>query len=451
MSPRRAKVLAVLVTIVVACAGLIVLTTVMRSVGAVVDAGLDRMDGDGGVIAWTLDTKNGSRDASVIGGTAVVLDGESLLGLRAGDGTRVWQLPYPDEDATLTVANGMVVVQSRENGPVDVIDPASGRVAWSVPEPVHLVARTDALYLDSCPDRRSPGPRCVITKRRVADGATLWTVPDPTFVLGDAVIGARRPLAPPASAYLPVTVSAGGTEPVTGALLDTATGTLLPGRADPRGWYLFAAGATVVSTDHDPPAGDRECTVTVHAVDARTGAPAWDGAIHSGRNDAQECVKRFPSLYSGSSELFGTGGHAAAVTRSGQTTLVDLSTGQPRWTSQERGVPIAGDDRALLVRENAESGPIALLDLADGRRIWTAPDTGLPTSSASWEAVVAGDLVAVMGADGDRPYVLVYDAETGTRLARRSGWLTGAGNDWVMVSTGAGAEAGRLTLHMLTF
>jgi len=93
---------------------------------------------------------------------------------------------------------------------------------------------------------------------------------------------------------------------------------------------------------------------------------------------------------------------------------------------------------------------IGLLDLRDGRRLWTAPDPGLPGSSAGWECAVAGDLVAVMGATGDRPYVLVFDARTGRQLARRGGRLTGIGEDWVMVSTGVGAEAGRLSLHMLT-
>ncbi|WP_033345251.1 outer membrane protein assembly factor BamB family protein [Catenuloplanes japonicus] len=435
----RHRLLLVPIMVAVMCAG-------MGIVGVILRSGLDAetgLDGDGGTIAWTLDTANGSRDAWIFGDTAVVLDGTSLLGLRATDGTRVWQLPYADEDAALTAAGGMAVVRAGKNGPVDVIEPATGRVAWSAPAPVRLTARDDALYLDTC---ETPAPGCTAVKRRVTDGETLWTVTDPPFTIGDAVIGARRPQAPPASASLPVTTAGGE-----GALLDTATGTLLPGRIDGRGWYLFAAGDTLVSTDHDPPSGDRDCTITVAAVNARTGTPAWNGPIYGGRDAAGECRRSFPTLYSGSSELFGAGSDVAAVTRSGRPTLIDVTTGAPRWTSDAQGSPIAGDDRTLLVRENAETGPIALLGLADGRTRWTAPDTGLPTSSASWEAVVAGDLVAVMGATGDRPYVLVYDATTGTQLARRGGWLTGIGDGWAMVSTGAGADPGRLTLHLLTF
>jgi outer membrane protein assembly factor BamB len=441
---NRARLATSLVLVLAACGTLAVVPLVARLIGgSTAETGLD---GDGGTIAWTLDTKNGSRDAWIFGDTAVVLDGASLLGLRAGDGGRVWQLPYPDEESALTAAGGMAVVQTGANGPVDVVDPATGRVAWSTPDPVRMVARDDALYLDTCPDRRSPAAVCTVTGHRVTDGEALWTVTDPPFVIDDAVIGARRPVAPPASPFLPVTVTAGG-----GALLDTATGTLLPGRIEARGWHLFAAGDTLVSTDHDPPSGDRNCTITVDAVDARTGAPAWNGPIHSGRDAAQECRRTFPTVYSGSSELFGAGSDVAAVTRSGQTTLVDFTTGTPRWTADEPGFPIAGDGTALLVRENAETGPIALLDLADGHRRWTAPDTGLPTSSASWAAVVAGGLVAVLGATDDHPYVLVYDAATGRQLARRGGWLTGAGDGWVMVSSSAGAGPGRLTLHLLTF
>jgi outer membrane protein assembly factor BamB len=401
-------------------------------------------DGDGGTIAWTIDTKNGTRDAWVVAGTAVVLDGESLLGLNAADGARRWQLPYAAEDTTLTVAGGMAVVQSGRNGPVDVVDPSTGRVAWSAKDPALLVARDDALYLDSCPDRREPADVCVTARHRVTDGTTLWSVKNPDYSLQSDVIGGRRPLAPAPTAYLPVATGSGG------ALLDTATGRLLPGRVETRSWYLVAAGDIVVATDHDPPRGDDDCTVAVTAVGGRTGKPAWSGAVYSGRRADDACHKRLSEGWSGT-VMLGTGTNVASVTRSGRTTLTDFTTGKTRWTADEPGVPIAGDDRHLLVRDNAETGPVALLDMTDGRRLWTAPDPGLPGTSASWESAVSGDLVAVMGATGERPYVLIFDARTGQQLARRGGWLTALGDGWAMVSTGQGAAAGRLKQHMLTF
>jgi outer membrane protein assembly factor BamB len=346
----------------------------------------------------------------------------------------------------------MVAVQKGgEDGPVDVVEPATGHIAWSTPGPAHMVARDDALYLDSCPDWQRPAGACTTTKRRPADGATLWAIENPDLYLQDDVVGGRRPLAPAATAYLPVTVtvsvSSGG--PALGALLDTATGRLLAGRVEHRSWYLVAAGDTLIATDHDPRRSDDHCTVTVDAVDGPTGTPAWTGTVYSGRRADSKCQRRFRQP--GGPVLLGSGSDVAAVDKDGRTTLTDFTTGRVRWTAQEPGVPIAGDDQSLLVRENAETGSISLLDLADGRRRWTAPDAGLPSSASGWESVVAGDLVAVMGATGDRPYVLVYDARTGQQLARRGGWLAGIGDDWVLISAFNGARVGHLTLHMLTF
>ncbi|BCJ40152.1 hypothetical protein GCM10010168_30100 [Actinoplanes ianthinogenes] len=406
------------------------------------DPGPSGPAGEGGVVAWSVETATGSHDAWIVRDTAVVLDGSALLGLSAADGSPRWRLPYPGDETTFTIAGGMVVVQRGHHGAVDVVAPDTGRIAWSVPSPVDVVARDDALYLDPCPDQGKPAA-CAVTKRRLADGATLWSVENPEFRLLDNVIGGRRPLAPAASAYLPVILAHGRD-----ALLDTATGRLLPGRAKHQAWYAVAAGRTLVTTDHDPPPGDDDCTVAVTAVDGPTGKPAWTGKVYSGRRPDGECHKRLSDAWSGT-VMFGSGSDVAAVNRSGRTTLTDFTTGTVRWTAQEPGVPIAADDRSLLVRDNAEDGPVALLDLATGRRLWTAPDPGLPVSSASWASAVAGDLVAVMGATGDRPYVLVFDARTGRQLARRGGWLTGLGTDWVMVSTSAGAN--RLRLETIRF
>nr|GID83532.1 hypothetical protein Ade03nite_24560 [Actinoplanes derwentensis] len=224
---------------------------------------------------------------------------------------------------------------------------------------------------------------------------------------------------------------------------------MLTGRLTTLGWYLVAAGDTLVATEHDTPG--RDCAVTVTAVDGRTGTSAWNGTLYSRLRADGECQKTLGRPYDGGPVLFGSGSAVASVTRTGRTTLTDVTTGTVRWTADQAGTPIAGDDRRLLVRDNAESGPVALLDLADGRRLWTVPDPGLPGTSASWDSAVAGDLVAVMGATGDRPYVQIHDAATGRQLARRGGWLTGLGDGWAMVSTSVDAAAGRLTLHMLRF
>lgn len=203
---------------------------------------------------------------------------------------------------------------------------------------------------------------------------------------------------------------------------------------------MVAAGDTVVTTDHEPPRGDDDCTDTVEAGDGPSGKPAWNGAVYSGRRAKGDCEKTLGAEWSGA-VLIGSGSVVAAVSRTGRTTFTDFSTGEVRWTSQEQGVPIAGDDRHLLVRDNAETGAVSLLYLADGRQLWTAPDPGLPTTSATWRAAVAGDLVAVSGATGDRAYMLILDGADGRQLARRSGWLTGIGDGWAMVGTSVGAPS----------
>ncbi|GIF32301.1 PQQ-binding-like beta-propeller repeat protein [Actinoplanes utahensis] len=441
----RAVLLALLCSVLATVAAVAVIAGIRDEPGPVPNG----PDGDGGTVAWSVETATGSWDAHVVGDTAVVLDGKRLLGLNAADGNLRWSLPFAGEGTTFTVAGGMVAVQRGTDGPVDVVAPDAGRIVWSTPGAVRMVARDDALYLDSCPDRDEPADDCAIVKRRIADGATAWSVPDPPFLLQEDVIGGRPPLAPPAAAYLPVTTSSPGKN-AQGALLDAASGRLLPGRVGPRGWYVLAAGDLLVTTDHDPPRGARDCPVAVDAVDGRSGRPAWKGVVYSGRRAGDECRRRLSDSLGGT-VMFGSGGAIAAVDRNDRTTLTDLRTGKVRWTAEKPGVPIACDERTLLVRDNGESGPVSLLGLDDGRPLWTVPDPGLASSSASWESAVAGDLVAVMSATGDRPYVQVHDARTGRQLARRGGWLTGIGDGWVMVSTSAGATGAHLKLYLLRF
>ncbi|WP_157751651.1 outer membrane protein assembly factor BamB family protein [Actinoplanes derwentensis] len=157
----RGGILALSSVLVVVCAAAVFGVVTTRR--GTTPAGLD---GDGGTIAWTLDTTNGSGAAHVIGDTAVVLDSESLRGLDVADGSSRWRLPVPDQDSVLTVAGDMLAVQKGSDGPVDVVEAATGRIAWSTPGPVHMVARQDALYLDSCPDRRTPAAVCATVKRR---------------------------------------------------------------------------------------------------------------------------------------------------------------------------------------------------------------------------------------------------------------------------------------------
>jgi hypothetical protein len=85
--------------------------------------------------------------------------------------------------------------------------------------------------------------------------------------------------------------------------------------------------------------------------------------------------------------------------------------------------------------------------MTTGAPRWTAPDPGLSGASASWRSTVTGRLVAVSGATGNRPFVLVYDVPTGRQLGRYPGWLAGAGDGWVAVSHSGESDGITLDLH----
>lgn len=163
----------------------------------------------------------------------------------------------------------------------------------------------------------------------------------------------------------------------------------------------------------------------------------------------RSCQKRLVPDSTGLT-LIGTGSRIAASTADGAPQVFDLASGRTVWRGDASGVPIDGDGRSLLVRRQADSGPLSLLDFTTGRTLWTAPDPGLSGQSASWASAVTGRLVAVSGADGDRPHVLVYRADTGQRLGRFPGWLEGLGDDWVAIGHSAHRPtAGRLTLDFI--
>lgn len=50
------------------------------------------------------------------------------------------RLARTGSESTLTLAGGRAVLQAGKDGPVDVVDPATGEVTWSTPA-AHLVVR----------------------------------------------------------------------------------------------------------------------------------------------------------------------------------------------------------------------------------------------------------------------------------------------------------------------
>jgi outer membrane protein assembly factor BamB len=392
---------------------------------------------------WSLSVPTGSNTIAMAGAVAVIKNDRSLLGVDPATGRELWRLPAGEKD-TVDLVKDLVVLRDRAESdtktiPFSVIDSATGRTLWRDDPTDGLQVTQDAIFSTDC-ERRDG---CVTTRRDPRSGRIRWSVPSGIPWFPDTAIGVRRPLAPATAAYTVAEADDDG--PLRGAR-ETRTGRSVRGHLVGRGWYSLAVGRTLVSTDHDPPSGDDRCTVGVTAADAESGRTKWTREVFSGRLADGSCEKRLVPDSTGLT-LIGTGSRIAASTSHGTPQVFDLTSGRTVWRSDTWGVPIDGDGRTLLVREQADSGRLSLLDFATGRTVWTAPDPGLSGQSASWESAVTGRLVAVSGATGDRPHVLVYRADTGQRLGRFPGWLEGLGDDWVAI----GHSADQPTVGKLTF
>jgi hypothetical protein len=403
---------------------------------------------DGPAARWSVPFVGGGQQRVVVIGDAVVIpDAKTVRAVSRATGAVLWQRQLPT-DYRITVAGDLILVQESKEGPLEVLEAATGATAWrATPAPFELVIYRAAVYFFSCrqdgskeASGKDTGRDCSITARDIRSGTPLWTVPTGTYTVSDDAIGVRRPYAPTAGRYLVAGVG-NGAQPY--ALIDPATGRALAGRAQLDGWYQLAVGTLLVDVNNDPPAGDRRCTVRVAAYDGATGARAWTTEVFSGRATNDEC-QRTLAPYRTEQTLIGAGSRIAASTDGRQPQVVDLATGATVWTASTTGVPIDGDDHFMLIRDRADAGPLALLDFGSGARRWSAPDPGLSGQSASWATAVTGRLVAVSGAKGERPFVLVYAAADGRRLGRFPSWLAGAGEDWVAVSHTTGVDRGVL-------
>ena len=401
---------------------------------------------EGPSASWSLSVASGSRSVAVVGEVAVVADELALLGVSRSDGKELWRRQLP-EDYSYTIASELVVIQKTKEGPLEVVDPATGATQWRATRPARFVVTQEAVYSHCDSDRGTHLKGCSITSRDVRNGRVRWSTHGRTFDVSNDLIGARPPYAPGTGPY----VAAGIGDPdQPWAALDVQTGQALHGRTQlPGGWYHLAVGRTLIATDHDPPSGDQRCTVSIVAINADTGSTKWSRSLFSGRRKDGECEKALAPLNTGMI-LIGAGSRIAASTEQGKPQVFDLATGRILWQSSTAGVPIDGDGRTILVRRYADDGELTLLDCASGRARWSAPDPGLSGQSASWESAVTSRLVAISGASGDRPHVVVYRVDNGQRVGRFPGWLVGLGEDWVAIGhSGRSPTVGKLTLDFI--
>jgi outer membrane protein assembly factor BamB len=391
---------------------------------------------------WSVSVNRVDQQLARIGQMVVVPDERELRAVDRSTGQDLWRRPY-SMSYQYAVADGLIVVSASDGGPLEVLDAVTGATRWRAGDTQDVVVHQKVVYNRECVGA-GQSAKCVVIARDVRDGRQLWKLPADRFArVTDVALGARVPYAPPTAPYVAVRLSSAARTYTT---VGATTGKAGAGRLPNRAWYGFVAGDLLVATDNDPPRGDQRCTVSIATVNAATGARGWSGEVYSGRKEDGECAKRLANYRSGL-VLIGAGTRLVAVTKAERPQLIDLRTGKAQWEAATAGVPIDGDDRSVLVRRSSDEGELALLDMITGTPRWTAPDPGLSGTSASWRSTVTGRLVAVSGATGNRPAVLVYDVPTGRQLGRYPGWLAGAGDDWVAVSRPGGPDGITLDLH----
>ncbi|WP_141582277.1 PQQ-binding-like beta-propeller repeat protein [Actinomadura sp. WMMA1423] len=383
--------------------------------------------------AWTLSAPTGENTTSVVGRVAVIANDRAVLGVDAGSGRELWRVPSGEDDE-VDVAGTLIVHRRKTSaGEVDmvrfaVVDPANGRTLWQGGPVREARVTRDAVLTTVC----DSGADCEITRRDLRTGRVRWKLQGDEVWLADTAVGVRRPLVPDTDRVFPSRRGDDRPPP--------------PPRREGSGWYTVVVGRSLITTDHDPPSGDENCTVTVTAAKAGAAHREWTRKVYAGRRADGGCEKRLAPSSTGL-DLIGDGRRIAASTEAGRPQVFDLASGRTVWRGGAPGVPIDGDEHTLLVREHADTGALSLLDFATGRVLWKAPDTGLSTDSASWQTAVTRRRIAVSGAEDDHPFVLVYDAATGRRLGRFPGWLQGLGDDWVAI--GHDAKTNTLTYDFI--
>ncbi|MEV6280485.1 PQQ-binding-like beta-propeller repeat protein [Nocardia sp. NPDC051832] len=321
----------------------------------------------------------------------------------------------------------------------EVVEAATGRTTWQA-SALKVVIFDKAVYTVECAGPKLDTRHCATMRRDIRDGSALW--PEPVSgIVGDDIIGGwgrQAPAEPARLGFAPG--NPGAATPLAArpqALIDTASGAVLPVRSTYGAWYSLGAGDQLILTDHDAK-GSGPCPIAIKAVNAESGISSWTATVQAGQRKDGDCQRLTAP---GTSAYIGSGSRIAVTTATGAPQLFDLATGAAVWTAAERATPIDGDDRSLLVSEFADQGALALLDIQTGERQWTAPDPGIDGYNVPIRSVVTGAQVVVSGWDTAGPLTIVYDRETGREKNRYRGWLGGAGPDWVAVVARAGNAA----------
>ncbi|MCU1644164.1 MAG: PQQ-like protein [Nocardia sp.] len=401
---------------------------------------------------WSIPQKgNSSQMMSVVGDVVIVPEGTGVVAVDRTSGAQRWhrEVKAPNGEMFYRVGDGTIVLTeyvagSSDPAPLEVVEATTGRMLWQSSASA-VVAFGQAVYTVDCTGPVSKQV-CTTMRHGIRDGVPTWASPARGSVKKDTV-GAWHERAPIEPAYQAISVP--DSDPYVLALVDTATGVVLPGRGESHAWFAVGAGDALAITDSEPANGRSECAVDVRTTNARDNTLRYTATLYSGRRKSGDCQLALGPIFGG--EFIGTGSRIAAVTASGTPQLFDLVTGQTIWTGTDPGSPLDGDDRSLLFGTFADQGGLSLFDLATGAKKWSIPDPGLPGYPQDPKTIIAGDRVVVGAwiADGaDKgPIAVVYDRDTGREVTRYHGWLNGAGADWIAIGVTADAGSVNIEFH----
>ncbi|MBC7304900.1 MAG: PQQ-binding-like beta-propeller repeat protein [Nocardia sp.] len=407
--------------------------------------------------AWSIEFDSGAAEVAVLGDVVITPRETSLVAVDRASGRERWR-----RDQKITggakfeyrISGELIVLSERRAASSDptlfeVIEAATGRTRWQA-STNYLNVYGDAVYRTDCTGMSTRDVQCTTMRHDIGDGKASWPRPA-VGTLGRDVIGNWHQQAPPESEYLPLWVgpSTAGPKDRPWASVATATGDVLPGRGAHHAWYTFSVGELLVNTDHD--SNEYLCEVALEAINGSTGTRQWSGSVYGGRRkENDDCQKRLSGSELG--QVIGNSSKIAAVTADGTPQLFDLATGSTVWAATDRGTPLDGDDRSLLVSEFADQGTLSLLDIETGKKKWSVPDPGFDPYPSRRTTFLVGDRVVVagriqIGESAGRPTAIIYDRETGREIDRYAGWIQGAGADWLALLVSEGSGSDELQFH----
>ncbi|WP_370585587.1 PQQ-binding-like beta-propeller repeat protein [Nocardia sp. XZ_19_231] len=407
--------------------------------------------------AWSIEFDVGAAEVAVLGDVVITPRKTSFIAVDRASGRERWRR---DQKVTggagfeYRISGELVVLSERRAASSDptlfeVIEAATGRTLWQ-DSANYLSVYGDAVYQTDCTALGTPDVQCTTMRHEIGDGKASWPRPA-SGTLGHDVIGTWHQQAPPESEYLPIWLGPSNAGPTDRpwASVATATGEVLPGRGAHHAWYTFSVGELLVNTDHDRT--EHLCEVALEAINGSTGTRQWSASVHGGRRkENDDCQKRLSGSELG--QMIGNGSRIAAVTADGTPQLFDLATGSTVWAATDRGTPLDGDDRSLLVSEFADQGTLSLLDIGTGKKKWSVPDPGFDPYPSQRTTFLVGDRVVVggripIGEFAGRPTTIIYDRETGREIDRYVGWVQGAGADWLALLVSEGGGSDELQFH----